>query len=246
VNGCFADGKHFECRFCGEADFDACPEGDSPATDGGQGAPHFDLNTGDGSEAETLPINKCSFDAPPDAPYTWDPDCKAKGRGCKADGINEECRWCGTDPYLPCPACEFANKPNVRVVWDNRCKPKEYVNGCFADGKHFECRFCGEADFDACPEGDGPATGIVTTFRTTTTATTTTETSTAAPETMTRTRGQGAPHFDHNAGNGGQGAPHFDLNTGEGGEAETAGSSPTRPVCYIAILAMVSLLCNQV
>lgn len=83
--GCKADGKHLGCRFCGA-----------------------------GAYAEVAcPPSLCTFPPKlnlPVAPYKyyWEPRCwdtSAHILGCKADGIHEECRYCGGAEYesVPCP-----------------------------------------------------------------------------------------------------------------------------------------------
>merc|ERR1712217_921469 len=102
----------------------------------------------------------------------WDPTCNVPGVdhvGCKADGINEECRFCGGGDYISCHECIFKDKPEVAYVWDNRCVPAVYTKGCLADGIHFQCRFCGSDDFAPCPT----TTSTVTTKSTQSTETTT-------------------------------------------------------------------------
>jgi len=81
-----ADGKHIGCRFCGA-----------------------------GAYAEvTCPASLCTFAPEANEPahpykYYWEPLCwdtSAHILGCKADGIHEECRFCGGGEYtsIPCPA----------------------------------------------------------------------------------------------------------------------------------------------
>ena len=52
-----------------------------------------------------LPAGACAFPSQPPAstPFLWDPSCTSGGVGCNADGSHMECRWCGFEPYLPCP-----------------------------------------------------------------------------------------------------------------------------------------------
>merc|ERR1719223_2675971 len=35
--------------------------------------------------------------------YAWDDTCEFGKLGCKADGRNVKCRFCGTKPYPACP-----------------------------------------------------------------------------------------------------------------------------------------------
>lgn len=133
--GCFADGTHPECRFCGAGDFNdiACPP----------------------------PL--CAFMKEPPIPYFWDSSCETGMLGCFADGVNSACRFCGKAPYedVKCPlvvggavaaACVFADKPSASYFWDVRCS--EGMQGCLADGVHPQCRFCGTGPYAdiPCPE----------------------------------------------------------------------------------------------
>merc|ERR1712050_639336 len=97
--------------------------------------------------------------------------------GCKADGVHEECRFCGAEGFHPCPKCELKDEPEAAVVWDNKCKIGEYTKGCLADGIHFPCRRCGTADYDACP-----LTTPTTTTRSTVTRPTEMSATTVAPD----------------------------------------------------------------
>mmetsp|Transcript_101204 Transcript_101204/g.291470 ORF Transcript_101204/g.291470 Transcript_101204/m.291470 type:complete len:248 (+) Transcript_101204:82-825(+) len=122
---------------------------------------------------------RCVFPLQPRTPFAWDPRCADEGvshLGCKADGNHQECRFCGEEPYAPCPKCAFESAPLTRVVWDSRCSPGHYTRGCFADGVHFECRFCGDDGLDPCP----------TTTTTTLTTTITTRSSTTTEEQFNR------------------------------------------------------------
>lgn len=132
---------------------------------------------------------RCQFQVEPHTPTVWDPDCKEGKMGCKADGINVQCRFCGEDPYAdcppcgpvwnPCPVCEFTIEPTTPYVWDRMCHPEVYTKGCKADGIHFECRFCGEGDFDPCPTTTVTSTTPASTSTRTTTVTTVTTSSVA-------------------------------------------------------------------
>merc|ERR1712228_135794 len=59
--GCWADGIHAQCRFCGDYPFTgvACPEG-----------------------AAAPPAASCAFDAEPETPYFWDASCYMGKHGC--------------------------------------------------------------------------------------------------------------------------------------------------------------------
>jgi len=82
--GCKADGNTVGCRFCGK----------------------------DGYEAIPCPASLCTFpeESRPRLSqgqrYYWDPACVNQTLGCFADGIHEECRFCGFGVYEPvvCPA----------------------------------------------------------------------------------------------------------------------------------------------
>eukprot|EP00405_Crypthecodinium_cohnii_P015969 CAMPEP_0206458624 /NCGR_PEP_ID=MMETSP0324_2-20121206/23681_1 /ASSEMBLY_ACC=CAM_ASM_000836 /TAXON_ID=2866 /ORGANISM="Crypthecodinium cohnii, Strain Seligo" /LENGTH=324 /DNA_ID=CAMNT_0053929999 /DNA_START=55 /DNA_END=1029 /DNA_ORIENTATION=- len=102
----------------------------------------------------------CQFDVDPIGPgYYWDPDCSMGMLGCRADGVNDECRLCGHGDYseIPCPptSCKFVNEPIVQYYWDVNCTLGEL--GCWADGVHAECRFCGDSPYTTleCPEVTG-------------------------------------------------------------------------------------------
>merc|ERR1719491_2464525 len=45
----------------------------------------------------------CSWPVAPRTPWVWDSSCKNGDLGCKADGIHIQCRFCGREPYGPCP-----------------------------------------------------------------------------------------------------------------------------------------------
>lgn len=83
--GCMADGVHPECRFCGSESYEAisCP------------AP------------PTLAPGQCHWPprGEPAIPFFWDETCEVGQLGCMADGIHEECRFCGAGVYseVPCP-----------------------------------------------------------------------------------------------------------------------------------------------
>jgi ribosomal protein L37E len=103
----------------------------------------------------------CTFVNEPTLPYFWDPSCTEIGDslGCLADGIHEECRFCGIGAYSEvfCPAdwCEFDNEPHIPFFWDSRCA--NGLIGCLADGRNMECRFCGEYPYNGtvvCPDNE--------------------------------------------------------------------------------------------
>lgn len=85
--GCKADGIHQECRFCAKRPFDEVP---CPSTV----APPVEVGC-------TWPLH-----GEPLVPFFWDPACTMGTKGCWADGIHAECRFCGEDVYgdIPCPA----------------------------------------------------------------------------------------------------------------------------------------------
>lgn len=138
--GCLADGKNVHCRFCGTGDYESIP---CPTQ------------------------SQCTFLNEPLVPYYWDPKCKTasptESLGCKADGIHDECRFCGKRPFqnVSCPTslvpagqCYWVNNsvPTVPFYWEPTCK--EGMLGCWADGFHAECRYCGVGAYEgiACPE----------------------------------------------------------------------------------------------
>lgn len=136
--GCNADGIHVECRFCGEEPYVPCPDSD-------------------------VSVERCEFRDTPKTNWLWDPLCKEGDLGCKADGVHTECRFCGVEPYVPCPTCEFSVEPEIPYVWDSKCEPLVYTKGCYADATNFQCRFCGAESFDPCPTTTVTSTTVTTT-----------------------------------------------------------------------------------
>merc|ERR1712073_161850 len=47
----------------------------------------------------------CAFQVIPTVPYYYEPSCHAGMLGCKADGVHDECRFCGEAPFesVQCP-----------------------------------------------------------------------------------------------------------------------------------------------
>lgn len=140
--GCWADGVHGECRFCGEAPYTglACP-----------------------SNAVVPSIHACRFDNPPVTPVFWDESCDMGMKGCNADGKHLGCRFCGEGNYsdIECPSevCSFPNEPVTPYYWDSLCQMG--MLGCNADGIHTQCRFCAKVPFQnvPCPEDARPPYG---------------------------------------------------------------------------------------
>uniref|UniRef100_A0A7S1WXU8 Uncharacterized protein n=1 Tax=Alexandrium catenella TaxID=2925 RepID=A0A7S1WXU8_ALECA len=132
--GCFADGIHGECRFCGQGAY------------------------------ASVPCPTCNFTGPAPGPHYWDNACRRDPtlRGCRADGVNLECRRCGSGEYqdVRCPAwvvpthgqCSFQSQPATPHYWEPACR--RGITGCWADGIHAECRWCGEGPYRSipCPE----------------------------------------------------------------------------------------------
>ena len=123
--GCFADGKHLGCRFCGEGNY---------------------------SDIE-CPSSTCSFPNEPVTPYYWEPLCRMGMLGCNADGIHAQCRFCDYKPFqkLACPGsarppypdgkCWFPQGTSQSYKWDPSCRWGKL--GCWADGVNAFCRYCG-------------------------------------------------------------------------------------------------------
>jgi len=140
--GCWADGVHAECRFCGEAPYTGltCP-----------------------SDAVVPTTKACNFDNPPITPVYWDAQCEMGKKGCFADGKHLGCRFCGTGDYsdIPCPykVCSYTNEPVTPYYWDENCQMG--MLGCNADGIHTQCRFCEKMPFQSitCPESARPPYG---------------------------------------------------------------------------------------
>lgn len=108
--GCFADGVHPECRYCGgtgafasiPCDHDA--EIPAPAPE-----PSQPTESTTPAPSSTPDPTGCQFANPPTEKYTWDPSCTSTpGAGCMADGLHPECRFCGgSGPFAAIP-CEEA------------------------------------------------------------------------------------------------------------------------------------------
>jgi len=83
--GCYADGVHVQCRFCGSGAYSPvqCPATPVPAP-----AP----------APEPTP-EACSFVNEPITDYYWDWGCKMGMLGCYADGVHVQCRFCGSGSY---------------------------------------------------------------------------------------------------------------------------------------------------
>lgn len=132
--GCWADGVHAECRFCGEEPY-----------------------TGVYCPLDSISPSKqwCQFDEAPVTPFFWDPSCKKGMLGCFADGKHLGCRFCGEGNYseVECPSstCSFANEPVTPYYWDPLCRMG--MLGCNADAIHVQCRFCDYKPFHTirCP-----------------------------------------------------------------------------------------------
>lgn len=144
--GCWADGVHAQCRFCGDHPYTSIPCPEHAAVPNGAA---------------------CAFKNEPEMPYYWEAGCTMGKHGCNADGVNVHCRFCGRGDYwdIPCPAeqfCQFDNKPTVPYFWDSHCK--DGMLGCKADGVHPECRFCATRPFEdvPCPEDVAPPTNVCT------------------------------------------------------------------------------------
>lgn len=137
--GCWADGVHAECRFCGEEPY-----------------------TGVHCPLESITPSKqwCQFDEAPVVPFFWDPSCKQGMLGCFADGKHLGCRFCGEGNYseVECPSstCSFANEPVTPYYWDPLCRMG--MLGCNADAIHVQCRFCDYKPFHTvrCPSRARP------------------------------------------------------------------------------------------
>ncbi|CAE6964475.1 rrp41 [Symbiodinium natans] len=139
--GCWADGVHAQCRFCGEEPYTGIP------------CPMNAIVPSAGSV--------CRFDNPPVTPFFWDSSCYMGMKGCLADGKHIGCRFCGAGNYsdIECPAsvCSFTDEPWTPYYWDDFCQWG--MLGCNADGIHIQCRFCDKVPFQSvsCPEKARPA-----------------------------------------------------------------------------------------
>merc|ERR1712187_1068264 len=47
----------------------------------------------------------CAFEVIPTVPYYYEPNCHSGMLGCKADGVHDECRFCGAGTFesIRCP-----------------------------------------------------------------------------------------------------------------------------------------------
>lgn len=105
----------------------------------------------------TAAFAECAFENEPvGLGYFWDDACEDGQLGCKADGVNVGCRYCGAGDFIdvqcPSSSCHFANEPHTPYYWDNECEMGKL--GCWADGVHPQCRFCGVHPFAGidCPD----------------------------------------------------------------------------------------------
>merc|ERR1719277_1727994 len=115
--GCWADGVHPQCRYCGDSPYTSV---ECPSSVGGQ-KPTW----GDASATE------CTFANEPTIPYYWDATCTRGQLGCLADGVHPECRFCEARPFesIPCPSsvappakrCTFPAEPATLYYWDENC-----------------------------------------------------------------------------------------------------------------------------
>jgi len=84
--GCHADGVHPECRFCDKVPFQSvpCPDSARPA----------------------YGFKECWFPHGSATAHYWDEDCEWGILGCWADGVNAQCRYCGSGVYIDvaCPS----------------------------------------------------------------------------------------------------------------------------------------------
>merc|ERR1719291_200762 len=76
--GCWADGVHAQCRFCGESPYLGIP------------CP---------TNAVVPSIAACRFANEPTTSAYWEPTCYVGMKGCFADGENVGCRFCGDGNY---------------------------------------------------------------------------------------------------------------------------------------------------
>merc|ERR1712217_434895 len=83
--GCNADGVHPECRFCDKMPFQTvrCPDSARPA----------------------YGFRECWFPHGSETAHYWHEGCAWGMLGCWADGVNANCRFCGSGVYseIPCP-----------------------------------------------------------------------------------------------------------------------------------------------
>jgi len=147
--GCYADGKHVQCRYCGHGSYIGIPCPDDPIQHP-QPNPWREMGTNRSS---------CAFPNPPLTKYYFDEECYMGKAGCLADGKHIGCRFCGSPGYdsIICPddavngTCVWPHGQIHRHYWEPKCNIGKL--GCFADGVHVQCRYCGEGNYSAvaCP-----------------------------------------------------------------------------------------------
>merc|ERR1712137_772431 len=98
--GCHADGIHPECRFCDKAPFQSvpCPASARPA----------------------YGFKECWFPHGSNTAHYWDEACEWGILGCWANGVNAQCRFCGSGVYdsIPCPSSALDNNTTTIDVQD--------------------------------------------------------------------------------------------------------------------------------
>ena len=113
IAGCNADGIHMECRFCDAKPFldVPCPPEFRPPypTDESLGISLWNWkNTQNFETSSNECPDRCYFPQGTRQSYYWDNNCQLGLSGCYADGIHEQCRYCGHGSggafkHIPCP-----------------------------------------------------------------------------------------------------------------------------------------------
>ncbi|CAK9057639.1 Cell surface hyaluronidase (Cell migration-inducing hyaluronidase 2) (Transmembrane protein 2) [Durusdinium trenchii] len=163
-----------------------CPSSSSVQISTCDAGKRFDCTGNTGVAPPGRLEGNCEFPNPPAIAYYWEPFCFLGKKGCFADGVNVECRFCGSGDFadVTCNGtgtttlstvsttssstsrrtdgeCQFPNPPLIQYYWEPDCFLG--MKGCLADGSNVECRFCGSGDF-------ADVTCITTTTTTTTTS----------------------------------------------------------------------------
>lgn len=93
-------------------------------------------------EEEESQAGSCSFSTDPGVRYVWDPSCAGGGLGCKADGIHDECKFCGFGPYDSCGSSSGSctvdgSDPYVTGSHVNCCSPLQQCLGYHGTNRNF-------------------------------------------------------------------------------------------------------------
>merc|ERR1711879_25308 len=106
VPECKADGVTQNCRYCGDGTnpYVPCPGSDDSISAKAMPAPAQPRQEAPAVGCSTAPAKVCMN---PSIYCYWDSSCQNPTvPECKADGVTQNCRYCGdgTNPYVPCPS----------------------------------------------------------------------------------------------------------------------------------------------